>query len=86
MPGPEALTQTPNPQVEFGFVLDGRSRYENVPDIHHDHLIDMKTGKVIEFSDPEIERLQREIAKRLGYNLVDHRLELYGVPVESENK
>ena len=65
---------------------DGRSRYENVPDIHHDHLIDMKTGKVIEFSDPEIERLQREIAKRLGYNLVDHRLELYGVPVESENK
>jgi len=65
---------------------DGRSRYENVPDIHHDHLIDMKTGKVVEFSDPEIERLQREIAKRLGYNLVDHRLELYGVPVESENK
>jgi Fur family transcriptional regulator, ferric uptake regulator len=65
---------------------DGRSRYENVPDIHHDHLIDMKTGKVIEFSDPEIERLQREIAKRLGYNLVDHRLELYGVPAESEKK
>lgn len=65
---------------------DGRSRYENVPDIHHDHLIDMKTGKVIEFSDPEIERLQREIAKRLGYNLVDHRLELYGVPAESDKK
>lgn len=65
---------------------DGRSRYENVPDIHHDHLIDMKTGKVVEFSDPEIERLQREIAKRLGYNLVDHRLELYGVPAESEKK
>jgi Fur family ferric uptake transcriptional regulator len=65
---------------------DGRSRYENVPDVHHDHLIDMKTGKVIEFSDPEIERLQREIAKRLGYNLVDHRLELYGVPAESEKK
>lgn len=65
---------------------DGRSRYENVPDIHHDHLIDMKTGKVIEFSDPEIERLQREIAKRLGYNLVDHRLELYGVPAETEKK
>ncbi len=65
---------------------DGRSRYENVPDVHHDHLIDMKTGKVIEFSDPEIERLQREIARRLGYNLVDHRLELYGVPTDSEKK
>lgn len=61
---------------------DGRSRYEEVPEIHHDHLIDMKTGKVVEFVDPEIERLQQEIARRLGYRLVDHRLELYGVPAD----
>jgi Fur family transcriptional regulator, ferric uptake regulator len=65
---------------------DGRSRYEGMPDVHHDHLIDMKTGKVVEFIDPEIERLQKEIAKRLGYRLVDHRLELYGMPAESEGK
>lgn len=65
---------------------DGRSRYEETPDTHHDHLIDMKTGKVIEFMDPEIERLQHEIARRLGYKLVDHRLELYGVPVEDKAK
>lgn len=61
---------------------DGRSRYEETPETHHDHLIDMKTGKVVEFVDPEIERLQKEIAARLGYKLVDHRLELYGVPIE----
>ena len=61
---------------------DGRSRYEEAPDIHHDHLIDMKTGQVVEFVDEEIEALQAAIAKRLGYRLVDHRLELYGVPVE----
>ena len=61
---------------------DGRSRYEEAPDVHHDHLIDMKTGKVIEFADPEIEALQAAIARRLGYKLVDHRLELYGVPAE----
>ena len=61
---------------------DGRSRYEEAPDIHHDHLIDMKTGQVVEFMDEEIEALQAAIAKRLGYRLVDHRLELYGVPVE----
>ena len=60
----------------------GRSRYEEAPEIHHDHLIDMKTGKVIEFVDQEIEALQTAIAKKLGYRLVDHRLELYGVPVE----
>lgn len=65
---------------------DGRSRYEETPNIHHDHLIDMKTGQVIEFVDPEIERLQHEIAKRLGYKLVDHRLELYGVPLEEKPK
>ncbi len=60
---------------------DGRSRYEEATDDHHDHLIDMKTGQVIEFVDPEIERLQQEIARRLGYSLIDHRLELYGVPL-----
>jgi Fur family transcriptional regulator, ferric uptake regulator len=65
---------------------DGRSRYEEVPDTHHDHLIDMKTGKVIEFVEPEIERLQHEIARKLGYKLVDHRLELYGVPMDSKPK
>ena len=60
---------------------DGRARYEEAPEEHHDHLIDMKTGKVLEFVDPEIEKLQQEIARRLGYKLVDHRLELYGVPI-----
>jgi Fur family transcriptional regulator, ferric uptake regulator len=64
----------------------GRSRYEEAPDTHHDHLIDMKTGQVVEFMDEEIEALQAAIARRLGYRLVDHRLELYGVPLdESEN-
>ncbi len=58
---------------------DGRSRYEEAGEGHHDHLIDMKTGKVVEFVDEEIEALQAAIAKRLGYRLVDHRLELYGV-------
>jgi Fur family transcriptional regulator, ferric uptake regulator len=61
---------------------DGRSRYEEAGIEHHDHLIDMKTGKVLEFVDPEIERLQAEIARRLGYKLVDHRMELYGVPLD----
>ncbi|HLI66428.1 MAG TPA: Fur family transcriptional regulator [Caulobacteraceae bacterium] len=60
----------------------GRSRYEEIPDTHHDHLIDMKTGQVIEFVDEQIEALQQAIAKRLGYRLVDHRLELYGMPTE----
>ena len=60
----------------------GRSRYEEVSDAHHDHLIDMKSGKVVEFVDDEIEALQAAIAKRLGYRLVDHRLELYGVPLD----
>lgn len=60
---------------------DGRSRYEEASDAHHDHLIDMTTGKVIEFVDPEIEALQEAIARRLGYRLVDHRLELYGLPI-----
>lgn len=61
---------------------DGRSRYEEHSDDHHDHLIDMKTGKVVEFVDEEIEALQVAIAKKLGYRLVDHRLELYGMPIE----
>lgn len=61
---------------------DGRSRYEEHTDEHHDHLIDMKTGKVVEFVDEEIEALQVAIAKKLGYRLVDHRLELYGMPIE----
>jgi Fur family ferric uptake transcriptional regulator len=60
----------------------GRARYEEIPDTHHDHLIDMKTGRVVEFVDDQIEALQAAIAKRLGYRLVDHRLELYGVPME----
>ena len=63
---------------------DGRSRYEQAPDEHHDHLIDMRSGKVIEFVDSEIEALQNAIAKRLGFKLVDHRLELYGVPIDDQ--
>jgi Fur family ferric uptake transcriptional regulator len=61
---------------------DGRARYEEAPDQHHDHLIDMRTGQVVEFVDEEIEALQAAIAKRLGFKLVDHRLELYGVPLD----
>ena len=61
---------------------DGRSRYEEHTEAHHDHLIDMKSGKVVEFVDDEIEALQVAIARKLGYKLVDHRLELYGVPIE----
>ena len=61
---------------------DGRSRYEQVSDDHHDHLIDLQSGKVIEFTNAEIEQLQELVARRLGYKLVDHRLELYGVPLE----
>ncbi len=64
---------------------DGRSRYEEAPDQHHDHLIDMRTGKVVEFMDEEIEALQNAIARRLGFKLVDHRLELYGVPLEEKD-
>lgn len=62
---------------------DGRSRYEEVPESHHDHLIDLQTGRVIEFNSDKIEALQREIAAELGYRLADHRLELYGIPLES---
>ena len=64
---------------DFG---DGRSRYETISEDHHDHLIDLQSGKVIEFSNDAIEELQRQVAEKLGYKLVDHRLELYGVPLE----
>ena len=67
---------------DFG---DGRSRYEPAPESHHDHLIDVETGKVVEFVDPELEALQKQIAEKLGYRLVDHRMELYGVRLEREN-
>ena len=67
---------------DFG---DGRARYEERQDEHHDHLIDVKTGEVIEFTNEEIERLQAEVAKALGYRLVDHRLELYGVRLEGDD-
>jgi Fur family ferric uptake transcriptional regulator len=63
---------------------DGRSRYEEASETHHDHLIDMRSGRVVEFVDEEIEKLQALIAQRLGYRLVDHRLELYGVPLEEK--
>jgi Fur family ferric uptake transcriptional regulator len=60
---------------DFG---DGRARYEEIPQEHHDHLIDVQTGKVIEFTNEQIEALQREVARRLGFELVGHRLELFG--------
>jgi Fur family ferric uptake transcriptional regulator len=66
-------------KLEFG---DGRARYEDADREHHDHLIDMNSGEVIEFFDDEIEALQEKIAARLGYRLKGHKLELYGVPVK----
>ncbi|KIC42955.1 Fur family transcriptional regulator [Ruegeria sp. ANG-R] len=68
-------------RLEFG---DGRARYEDAERDHHDHLIDMQSGEVIEFVDPEIEALQEKIAAKLGYRLKGHRLELYGVPLEKD--
>jgi Fur family ferric uptake transcriptional regulator len=68
---------------DFG---DGRARYEEASDEHHDHLIDMRSGDVIEFQDEEIEALQQKIAERLGYRLAGHRLELYGTPIEDNSK
>lgn len=64
----------------------GRSRYEQLAEEHHDHLIDLESGQVMEFQNSEIEALQRAIAERLGYRLVDHRLELYAVPLDSKRK
>jgi Fur family ferric uptake transcriptional regulator len=63
---------------------DGRARYEQMPETHHDHLINLRTGQVIEFQSEEIERLQAEIARKLGYRLVDHRLELYALPLDDK--
>ena len=68
---------------EFG---DGRARYETLPEEHHDHLIDLRSGTVIEFRDEEIEKLQERIARKLGYKLVDHRLELYAVPADKDDR
>jgi Fur family ferric uptake transcriptional regulator len=68
---------------DFG---DGRSRYETSDGGHHDHLIDITTGKVIEFFNQEIENLQEQIATKYGYKLVDHRLELYCVPINKNKK
>lgn len=67
---------------DFG---DGRARYEAAPEAHHDHLIDVESGKVVEFVDPELEALQKLIAEKLGYRLVDHRMELYGVRLDRED-
>ena len=67
---------------DFG---DGRARYEQAPEEHHDHLIDVRSGRVIEFHNEDIESLQEKIARSLGYRLVDHRLELYAVPLDTEN-
>ena len=57
----------------------GKARYEEISESHHDHLIDVKTGEIIEFVDDEIEKLQKKVADKYGYDLVDHKLELYGV-------
>ncbi len=65
---------------------EGRARYEQATEEHHDHLIDMNTGDVIEFRNEEIEELQRKVAKKLGYKLVDHRLELYAVKIKSDGE
>jgi Fur family transcriptional regulator, ferric uptake regulator len=67
--------------VERHEFRDGRARYETLPESHHDHLIDLRSGTVIEFTNEEIERIQERIARDLGYRLVDHRLELYVVPL-----
>ncbi len=67
---------------DFG---DGRARYEAAPEAHHDHLIDVESGNVVEFVDPELEALQKQIAEKLGYRLVDHRMELYGVRIDRED-
>ena len=70
--------------IERHAFRDGRARYEAMPLTHHDHLIDLKSGKVIEFTDPRIEALQEEICRELGFKLVDHRLEFYAVPVRPQ--
>jgi Fur family transcriptional regulator, ferric uptake regulator len=72
--------------VECHKFRDGRMRYELTPTRHHDHLIDVRTGKVIEFRSDEIERLQADIASRFGYRLVGHRLELYATPIAGQRR
>lgn len=72
--------------VERHDFQDGRARYEEATESHHDHLIDLKSGEVIEFVNEEIETLQKKIAEEHGYKLVDHRLELYGVPLNKADK
>ena len=64
----------------------GKARYEAMIESHHDHLIDIKTGEIIEFVDDEIEKLQKKVAEKYGYKLVDHKLELYGVKVKSKDE
>lgn len=71
--------------VERHEFQDGRARYEEATESHHDHLINLRTGEVIEFVNEEIEALQRRIAEQHGFKLVDHRLELYGVPLDKAN-
>ncbi len=61
----------------------GKARYEEISESHHDHLIDVKTGEIIEFVDDEIEKLQKKVAEKYGYELVDHKLELYGIKKKS---
>lgn len=68
---------------DFG---SGKARYEEATDDHHDHLIDLKSGKVIEFTNEEIEKLQKKVAESLGYRLIEHRLELYCVPLDSKKQ
>lgn len=83
------LYRTVNLFEEAGLIArhdfkDGRARFEPIPDEHHDHLIDIRSGTVIEFRNEEIEAIQEVIARRLGYRLVDHRLELYAVKIDSD--
>ncbi|MFQ5437934.1 MAG: Fur family transcriptional regulator [Paracoccaceae bacterium] len=68
-------------RLEFG---DGRARYEDAGRAHHDHLFDLRSGEVIEFVDPEFEALQEKIAQKLGYRLVGHKMELFGLPLGKE--
>src|SRR5579871_5261263 len=64
---------------------EGRARYEQMRDSHHDHLINLRSGEVIEFTSDDIEKLQTEVARKLGYKLVEHRLELYCVPLDDDS-
>ncbi len=74
--------QSKNPEIA-GKLEGGKARYEEVSEGHHDHLIDVNTGEIIEFVDDEIEKLQKKVAEKYGYNLVDHKLELYGIKKKS---